>query len=144
MVTQGQTNLFTKSLKYFYYICGIKFQNNGSNVQYAVNNFSRPTLSTPTEPDFEMGKTTLNMAQKGILDTKIKKFVDREEIKEENLKRAFTILHGNCTERLLSKLGGDRKYEDIKSYQDVIEMLNLIKGVMFKFDVNKELTHAMC
>ena len=62
---------------------------------------------------------------------------------EENLKREFTILHGKCTEGVLAKLGGDKKYEDIKSYQDVIEILKLIKGVMFKFDGNKELTQAM-
>ena len=86
-------------------------------MQYAVNNFSKPTLSAPTEPEFEARKTTLTMFQKGIIDTKIKKFVDRDEIKEENLKRAFTILHGKCTESLLDKLEGDRKYEDIESDQ---------------------------
>ena len=38
---------------------------------------------------------------------------------------------------------GDRKYEGIKSDQAVIEMMKLIKGVMFKFDGEKEFTHAM-
>ena len=40
-------------------------------------------------------------------------------------------------------MGGDRKYEAIKLDQDVIGMLKIIKGVMFKFDRNKELTHVM-
>ena len=61
----------------------------------------------------------------------------------ENLKRAFTIIHGQCTKSLLANLVRDRKYESIKNDQDVIGMLNIIKGVMFKFDGNKELTHAM-
>ena len=39
MVTQGHTELFTKSLKSVYYICGILFQNDGRNVKYAVKNF---------------------------------------------------------------------------------------------------------
>ena len=102
-----------------------------------------PTLSEPTYPACETGKTVLNTAQKGILNAKIKKYVDKKEILEENLKRAFTIIHGQCTESILAKLGGDNKYEAIKRYQDVIEMLNLIKGVMFKFDRNKKLTHEM-
>ena len=34
------------------------------------------------------------MAKKGILDTKIKNFFDREEMMEEKLKITFTILHG--------------------------------------------------
>ena len=56
---------------------------------------------------------------------------------EENLERAFTIIHGQCTEILLTKLGGDKKYEAIERDQYVIGILNLIKGVMFKFDGNK-------
>ena len=38
---------------------------------------------------------------------------------------------------------GDSKDESIEYKKDVIEMLKLIKGVMFKLDGNKELTHAM-
>ena len=38
LVTQGQTKLYTKLLKVFYYIYGIKFQKNGSDMQYCVIN----------------------------------------------------------------------------------------------------------
>ena len=80
MVTQGQTKLFTDYLKAFYYICGINFQNNGSSVQYAINKFSRPTLSATIYPDFEAGKTTLTMVQKGTLETKIKIFLTERKL----------------------------------------------------------------
>ena len=142
-VPQGQTELFANSLKYFYYIYGIKFQKNGSNVQYYVKNLSKPTLSAPKDPAFKEGKLALTMAQKGILDDKIKKFVDREEILDENLKKAFEILHGQCTEMILANMGGDSKYEPIDHHQDVIEIMKLIKGFMFKFEGNKELTHMI-
>ena len=62
---------------------------------------------------------------------------------EENLKRVFTILHTKWTDIILAKMGGDSKYEAIERDQDVIGMLKLIKGVMFKSDKKKELTHAM-
>ena len=77
------------------------------------------------------------------MDVKIKKFFGIEEILEENLKRVFTILYGKFTESILAKKGGDRKYEAIKKDQYVIEMLKLIKGVMIKFEGNKEITHGM-
>ena len=112
-------------------------------MEYDVKNFWKPTLSAPTDPESEAGKNTLTMVQKGVLDTKIKKYVDREEIMEEKLKRAFKILHGNCTESLLAKLGGDGKYEDIESDQEVIGIMKLIKGVIFKFYGNRELTHII-
>ena len=83
------------------------------------------------------------MSQKGILDAKIKKFVDREEMMEDNLKRVFKILHGQCTESLLENMGVDYKYEAIERNQDVIGMRKIIKGVMFKLDRNKEFTHTV-
>ena len=73
LVPQGDTNLFTHSLKTFYYICGVKFQKNGSNVQYAIKNILDTMLSAPTDTAFEAGKTALTMVQKKILDAKIKK-----------------------------------------------------------------------
>ena len=60
---------------------------------------------------------------------------------EDNPKRAFKILQGQCTESILSKLGGDKKYEEIESDQDIIEILKLIKGVMFKFYGKNEFSH---
>ena len=93
-------------------------------------------LSASTDTAFEEGRTSLTMVQRGIFDAKIKKLVDREEILEDNLKRAFTILQGQCTESLIDKLEGNSKYEFIESNQDVIGMMKVIKGVMLKFNGN--------
>ena len=71
------------------------------------------------------------------------KIVDRKEILEENLKKAFTVLHVQCTESILANLGVDCKYESIERDQDVIGMLKLITGVVFKLTINKEITNAM-
>ena len=73
LVLQGQNKLFTNFLKALYYICGIKFLNNRSDVHYTVTNLSNPAMSVPTEPAFEACKTMITMVQKGILDAKIKK-----------------------------------------------------------------------
>ena len=78
LLHQKQTDLFTNSLKGFYYICGINFQRNRRYVKYAINNPSNITLYAKTEPSFEAGKTALSIVQKVILDAKINKFVDRE------------------------------------------------------------------
>ena len=41
------------------------------------------------------------------------------------------------------KSGGGRKYDSIKCDQDFIGILRLVKELVFNFDGNKELTHAM-
>ena len=47
-----------------------KFQNNWNDVQYAVNNLLKTTLSAPTYPELGVGETALTIFQKIILDTK--------------------------------------------------------------------------
>ena len=69
---KGHIELFSKSLKSFYYIFGINLQNNVSGMQYSVKNISKPTMSAPTEPAFSLGETPLTVVQKGIMDAKIK------------------------------------------------------------------------
>ena len=76
----GKNGLFSNALKSFYYICVIKFQNNGSDMKYIFKIVSNPTLSVPKEPALEAGKTALPMVQKVILDAKVKEFFGREEI----------------------------------------------------------------
>ena len=93
LVPQGRTELFANYLKAFYYICGIKFQNYGSNVQYFVKKLSKLKLYLTTDPEFEAVKPAPSMVQKGIFGTKIKKFNERKEILEENIKRTFTLFH---------------------------------------------------
>ena len=73
----------------------------------------------------------------------MKEYVHQEEIIEENTKREFTILRIQCTYSLLTKLGEDMNYKFIERDQYVIKILKLVKGVMFKFDWNKELTHRI-
>ena len=50
-----------------------KFQNNWNDVQYAVNNLLKTTLSAPTYPELGVGETALTIVQNIILDNKIKK-----------------------------------------------------------------------
>ena len=84
-------------------------------MQYDVNNISKPTLYAPTDTASETGKTALPMAQKGILDDKIKKLVDREEITEDNPKRAFKTLYGQCTESIFANMGVGGWVENTKT-----------------------------
>ena len=60
-----------------------------------------------------------------------RKIVDKEEILEENLKRAFTIFCRQCTESIFSNMRRDRKYEAIESDQEIIGMLKIIKEVNY-------------
>ena len=77
-------------------------------MKYTVKKLSNPTLSAPTEPVFKVAETALTMVQKGILYAKIKNCRQRGNVERES-EKVFTILHGQCTEILLTKLGGDSK-----------------------------------
>ena len=78
LVPQDQTKLYANSLKLFYYIFGIKVQNNWIGIQYSVKNLSNQTIFASIEPVLEAGKTDFTVIQKKIMDAKINKHVYRE------------------------------------------------------------------
>ena len=70
--------MYAKLLKVFYCIFGIKFHKNISDFQYAIKNLSRLTQLGPIQLVLEGVKPVQTVVHKGVLDSKIKKYVDRK------------------------------------------------------------------
>ena len=54
-------------------------------------------------------------------------FYDAKNNDQANPCQAYGVTIGQCTETLRAKLEAKDRYEDISSYEDVIELLKLIK-----------------
>ena len=64
MVSQVETEFFSKYLKKFYYICGIKLQKNGSDMQYAFKNFFKSNSVCSNRSIFRGRENRDNYGQK--------------------------------------------------------------------------------
>ena len=86
----------------------------------------------PTAPD-ENDPALLKM----ILNRNIDIYVKRDRILDENLQKAYSLIHGQCNELLKSKLKTSANWETVFSQYDMLGLLEAIKNIMYKFKDQK-------
>ena len=71
---------------------------------------------------------------KMILNRNIDIYVKRDGILDENLQKAYSLIHGKCTELLKSKLKTSANWETVPSHYDMLGLLEAIKTIIYKFE----------
>ena len=71
----------------------------GGNIRSSIENSKRFEIPMPTAPD-DNGTALLKI----ILNRKIDIYVKRDGILDENLQKAYSLIHGQCTELLKGEL----------------------------------------
>ena len=92
----------------------------------------------PTAPDYN--DTAL---LKIILNRNIDIYVKRDGVLDENLQKAYSLIHGQCTELLKSKLKKSANRETVSSQYNILGLLESIKTIIFKFKDQKYLPLSM-
>ena len=69
-----------------------------------------------------------------ILNRKIDIYVKRDGILDENLQKAYSFIHGQCTELLKSKLKTSANWETVSSQYYMLGLLDAIKTIIYKFE----------
>ncbi len=68
---------------------------------------------------------------------------NERNILEQTGKRAYTLVKGQCSPVLMTKLEGTSGYNSTESDQDVCKLLKLIRGISCQFNINTQGTHAL-
>ena len=68
---------------------------------------------------------------KMILNRKIDIYVKRDGILDENLQKAYSLIHGQCTELLKSKLKTSANWETVSSQYDMLGLLDAIRSIIY-------------
>ena len=72
-----------------------------------------------------------------IWEERIKQYMRREDTLTQNLKSAYALIYGQCSNTLHVKLESRPDYEGIKATADPIGLLENIKAVMYQFQVER-------
>ena len=72
-----------------------------------------------------------------ILNRKIDIYIKRDGIIDENLQKAYSLIHGQCTELLKSKINTSANWETVSSQYDMLGLLDAIKTIIYKFKDQK-------
>ena len=100
----------------------------------SIENSKRFEILMPTAPS-DNDTALLKM----ILNRKIDIYVKRGGILDENLQKAYSLIHGQCTELLKSKLKNSANWETVSSQYDMLGLLEAIKTIIYKFKDQKYL-----
>ena len=98
------------------------------DTKIALETLTRPTLAMPQDP----AEDTTQTARK-IWEEWIKQYMRREDTLAQNLKSAYALIYGQCSNTLCVKLESRPDYEGIKAAANPIGLLENIKTVMYQF-----------
>ena len=139
-----QADLFVTTLKRLSEHVGSTYTNGGDIRSSIVNEIkfdipipTAPVLVDPLAPT--PAETVLNMIFKG----KITAYIKRDAILDDNIQKAYSLVLGQCTDLLQSKLKQQQNWAAIALAQDVIQLIVLIKSITFKFEDQKYLPLAL-
>ena len=69
-----------------------------------------------------------------ILTKKVNSYVRRDIILDKNIQKGYSLVLGQCTELLKSKLEPTSNWDTISTEFDLLGLIASIKSVIFKFE----------
>jgi phage pi2 protein 07 len=132
-----QADTYTKTTKEIAEYIGQTFKYR-NDALLAVLFLNAPTFEIPPDPPTGASKSEQRMWEK-----KIDEFVKRESIYNENMKSAYSVVWGQCTDALRAKLEANDNHATIALEGDAIGLLKNIRDAAFNFQSEKYKSHAL-
>ena len=99
----------------------------GGDICSSIENLNRFVIPLPVVP-----ADTANDLTRTISINKIDLYVKRDGILDENLQKAYSLIFGQCTELLKSKLNSSVNWDAMSSTYDMFALLEAIKTITYK------------
>ena len=107
---------------------------NGGDICSTIEQGRRFNIPKPISPS-----TTNDEVDKMILTKKVNSYVRRDSILDENIQKGYSLVLGQCTELLKSKLKTTSNWDTISTDFDLLGLIASIKSVLFKFEDHRYL-----
>ena len=139
-----QADKYQSTVKRISEYVGSEFKH-GGDIRSSIVNEAKITVPLPISPMImdpdapTVPEKLLLMIFKGEVDAYIK----RRAILDDNVQKAYSLILGQCTDLLQSKLKQQRQWLLTSLDQDAIALLALIKAITFKFEDQKFLPLAL-
>jgi hypothetical protein len=89
----------------------------------------------PTDPD--------DIVEKVIFDATVKQYVSERSRYASNMRQAYHIILGKCTQNAINHLKALQDYEQIEEEADVLLLVKLLKKIVFNFEEQKNVVDAL-
>ena len=115
----------------------------GADITKAIKVLSLPTLQVPGYPKAKAGETAVDPGDIYIWQQNAAAVKKQIVQLEENKKRAYALVIGQCLPDLVSKLQGSTAFVQAEADQDVVQLLLVIQGYCCCFDDHQQSTYAL-
>ena len=79
-------------------------------------------------------KNQMTYKEQKKFDHEMSAFVKRKELLAKHMEQAYSIYLNQCTEYLQDKLKNTQRWETVSSTQNVLDLIELIKIIVFKYE----------
>ena len=117
----------------------------GGDIRVSIINEKQAVIAVPKAPKYEDedNLTGEEQVMKMIFKGEIDAYIKRKGILADNVQKAYSLVLGQCTDLLQSKLKQQATWAEVSNDQDVIRLISLIKSITFKFEDQKFLPLAL-
>ena len=110
----------------------------GADTRLAIENLALPALEEPDDPAADASRTAVRMWEK-----RVDAYIARENKLIENVKKAYSLIYGQCTEALRAKLQALAAFDTIAAESDALRLLENIKSTMFLVQSQRYVPHGL-
>jgi hypothetical protein len=115
----------------------------GPEITKAIRDMSLPMIAIPAYPTPSASGSPIDPGEVFLWQQVVTEAKKRKALLEENKKRAYALILGQCSPDLESKIKGADAYTQADGDQDVVQLLKIIRGHCCKFDENQQSTYTL-
>ncbi len=111
-----------------------KYDKRGADIASAIRDLTMPTMTMPAEPD----PNTATVVEMEIWKNQYQRADDKQATLEDNARRMYALTFNQCLSALQIKLNGQEEFNNVQGNQDVVGLMELIRGICCKYDASLE------
>ena len=133
-----QADCFANTLKRISEYVGSEYKN-GGDIRSSVVNETKFKVPVPTKPvpADALAKTPEEEIQEKLWEKRLNVVIKHEGTLDDNIQCLYSLVLGQCTDLMQTKLKQQSNWETVSRYQDGIELLKMIKTTVHRFDDQK-------
>lgn len=135
----SQANIYIKTKREIAEYVGRTYQQDGSIIKQSIDNLTTYTIPEPVDYDPKTATELEKLKWNKAYDL----FLKKKERIEDNFKRTYTLIWGQCSEPLRTRIEGHSEYSQVSNDYDPVGLLTIIRNLVFNYQAQKHPCHAV-
>jgi hypothetical protein len=110
----------------------------GMDMRLSIENMEIYVISQPEDPPNNASRMEIRIWEKSV-----DLFVTRKTILQQNIKKTYSLIWGQCLDVMRQKFEAYPGYSNIVKTGDALALLQTIKNICYQFQVQKHLPQAL-